>query len=79
MYYSLRYPKSFQGVSGFSKSLKENSGIDISHSALRRILKASLPYQVNVVKPKNFENRALYSRGIGIEAYTDPIFILYKT
>ena len=78
-YYSLKYPGSFQGVSVFRKALKDNSGIDIGHSALRRILKASLPYQVNVVKRKKFKTRALYSRGIAIEAYCDPIFIPYTT
>ena len=76
-YYSLKYPGSFQGVSVFRKSLRENSGIEIGYSALRRILKASLPYQVNVVKRKKFKTRALYSRGIAIEAYCDPIFIPY--
>ena len=54
-YYTLKYPGSFQGVSAFRKSLKENSNIDISEYALRHILKSSLPYQVNVVKPKNFK------------------------
>ena len=76
-YYSLKYPGSFQGVSVFRKSLRENSGIEIGQSALRRILKSSLPYQVNVVKRKKFKTRALYSRGIAIEAYCDPIFIPY--
>ena len=77
-YYTLKFPGSFQGVSVFRKSLKQNLGIDISHSALRRILKSSLPYQVNIVKPKKFQTRKLYSRGCWIEAYCDPIFIPYK-
>ena len=63
----------------FRKSLRENSDIDIGHSELRRILKSSLPYQVNVVKRKKFETRKLYSRGVGIEAYCDPIFVPYQT
>ena len=54
-YFSLKFPGSFQGVSVFRKSLKENLNIDISHSALRRILKSSLPYQVNIVKPKVYK------------------------
>ena len=78
-YYSLKYPGSFQGVSVFRKSLKKNSGIEIAHSTLRRILKSSLPYQVNVVKRKKFKTRPLYSRGVTIEAYCDPIFIPYST
>ena len=78
-YFSLRYPGSFQGVQVFRQALKDNDDIDISHSALRKILKSSLPYQVNVVKPKKFKTRAMYSRGIGIEAFCDPIFVPYKT
>ena len=78
-YFSLRYPGSFQGVQVFCQALKDNDDIDISHSALRKILKSSLPYQVNVVKPKKFKTRAMYSRGIGIEAFCDPIFVPYKT
>ena len=78
-YYTLKYPGSFQGVSAFRRSLKENSDIDITHSALRRILKSSLPYQVNVIKPKKFKTRALYSRGVHIEAYFNPIFVPYQT
>ena len=77
-YYSLKYPGSFQGVSVVRKSLKENSDIDITHSALRRILKASLPYQVNILKPKKFKTRSLYSRGVYIEAYCNSIFIPYQ-
>ena len=76
-YYSLKYPGSFQGISVFRKSLKENSGIEIGYSALRRILKSSLPYQVNVVKPKKFPKRANYSQGVWIQAFCDPIFIPY--
>ena len=78
-YYSLKYPGSFQGISVFRKSLKENSGIEIGYSALRRILKSSLPYQVNVVKRKKFQRRPLYSKGVTIEGYCDPIFIPYAT
>ena len=78
-YYTLKYPGSFQGVSAFLNSLKENSNIDISEYALRRILKSSLPYQVNVIKPKKFQTWALYSRGVGLEAYCDPILLPYKT
>ena len=74
-YYSFKFPSSFGGVSSFRKSLKQNLDIDISHAALRRILKSSLPYQVNVIKPKKFKTRKLYSRGCYIEAYCDPIFI----
>ena len=77
-YYSLKFPGSYQGIAVFRKSLKDNANIDISHSALRRILKSSLPYQVNIVKPKKFKTRKLYSRGCWIESYCDPIFIPYK-
>ena len=51
-YYNLKYPGSYQGVATFRQTLKDNSNIEISHSALRKILKSSLPYQVNVVKSK---------------------------
>ena len=74
-YYELKFPGSFQGISTFRQSLKDNLGIRISHSALRRILKSSLPYQVNVTKSRKFKTRANYSRGVYIECYADPIFI----
>ena len=74
-YFSLKFPGSFQGISTFRESLKDNLGIHIGHSALRRILKSSLPYQVNVTKSRKFKTRANYSRGVYIECYADPIFI----
>ena len=76
-YYTLKFPGSFQGVSTFRESLKNNLKIDISHSALRKILKSSLPYQVNITKSNRFPTRANYSRGVYIECYADPIFIPY--
>ena len=77
-YYNLKYPGSYQGVATFRQSLKDKSNIEISHSALRKILKSSLPYQVNVVKSKKIPKRANYSRGVYQEYYIDPIFIPYK-
>ncbi len=77
-YYNLKFPGSFQGVSVFQKALKKNLGINISHSALRRILKSSLPYQTNVVKPNKFKTRSLYSRGVYQECWIDPIYIPYS-
>ena len=77
-YHSLKHPGSYQGISVFRKSSKDNAGINISHAALRRILKSSLPYQTNFIKPKKFQTRKLYSRGYAIEAYCDPAFIPYK-
>ena len=76
-YYTLSYPASFQGVAAFRESLKKNDGINITHSALRRILKSSLPYQVNITKPKRFPKRANYSRGVYQECYCDPVYIPY--
>ena len=77
-YYTLKFPASFGGVSAFRQSLKDNLNIEISQAALRRILKSSTQYQVNVVKPKKFKTQKNYSRGVFIEAYCDPIFIPYK-
>ena len=77
-YSDLRFPGSFQGIPVFRKSLKQNRNITISHQALRRLLKSSLHYQVNVTKAKRFKNRPFYSRGVGIECYTDTVFISFK-
>ena len=77
-YYTASFPGSFQGVEVFRKSLKTNADISISHRALRRVLKSSLSYQVNIKKPKKFKTRALYSKGVYQESYTDPIFIPYQ-
>ena len=79
LYYSLRYPGSFQGVNVFRKSLIENSDIHVTEKDLRRILKSSLPYQVNKVKPKKFKTRSQVSKGVGIEAYCDPVFFPYQS
>ena len=77
-YFNLRFPGSFQGLPVFRKSLKQNLNIDISHRALQRLLKSSLYYQVNVTKAKRFKKRPFYSRGVGIEAFTDTVFIGLK-
>ena len=70
-YYDLRFPGSFGGVPVFRKSLQKNRGITISQQALQRLLKSSLHYQVNVTKAKRFKTRPFYSRGVGIEGFTD--------
>ena len=77
-YSDLRFPGSFQGIPVFRKSLQQNLGINISHRSLQRLLKSSLHYQVNVTKAKRFKKRPFYSRGVGIEAYTDTVFIGLK-
>ena len=76
-YYELWFPGSLQGVATFRESLKKNLNIKISQSALRKILKSSLPFQVNLIKAKKFPTRANYSRGVYIECYADPIFVPY--
>ena len=78
-YFDLRFPGSFQGIPVFRKSLQQYLGITISHGALQRLLKSSLHYQVNVTKAKRFKKRPFYSRGVGIEAYTDTVFISLKS
>ena len=78
-YSDLRFPGSYQGISVFRKSLKQNRNIDITHQALQRLLKSSLHYQVNVTKAKRFKKRPFYSRGVGIEAFTDTVFVSLKT
>ena len=77
-YYTPRFPGSFQGVKPFREALKSNLGIEISHEALRRLLKSSPPYQVHLKKPKKFPTRSTYSRGVFQECYLDPIFIPYQ-
>ena len=77
-YSDLRFPGSFQGIPVFRKSLKDNRNITISHQALQRLLKSSLHYQVNVTKAKHFKNRPFYSRGVGIECYTDTVFVALR-
>ena len=77
LYYNLKFPGSYQGIKTFKESLKDNANINISHSALRKLLKSSLPYQVNIVKPKKFPKRANYSQGVWIQAFCDPIFVPY--
>ena len=67
-YTNLRFPGSYQGVSTFRQSLKDNLNIDITHKALRKILKSFLPFQVNILKPKKFKKRANYSRGYRLNA-----------
>ena len=78
-YSDLRFPGSFQGIPVFRKSLQQNLGITINHRSLQRLLKSSLYYQVNVTKAKRFKKRPFYSRGVGIEAYTDTVFIGLKS
>ena len=78
-YTNLRFPGSFQGVSTFRQSLKDNLNIDITHKALRKILKSFLPFQVNILKPKKFKKRANYSRGVYIECYCDIVFFPIPT
>ena len=78
-YSDLRFPGSYQGIPVFRKSLKENRNINISHRALHNLLKSSLHYQVNVIRPKRFQKRPFYSRGVGIEAYTDTVFVSLKS
>ena len=77
-YYNLNFPGSFAGIKPFQKSLKENLKIEISHEALRRLLKTSLHYQTNFIKPKKFKTRHLYSQGTGIECYCDTVFVPLK-
>ena len=77
-YYTLSFPHAFGGVSSFRRSLKDNLDIDISHAALRRVLKSSLPYQINVIKSKKFPTRKLYTQGCFMEAYADPLFVNFK-
>ena len=74
-YFDLRFPGSYQGLPVFRKSLQKNLNINLSHRALQRFLKSSLHYQVNVTKAKRFKKRPFYSRGVGIEAFTDTVFI----
>ena len=78
-YTNLRFPGSYQGVSTFRQSLKDNLNIDITHKALRKILKSFLPFQVNILKPKKFKKRANYSRGVYIECYCDIVFFPIPT
>ena len=73
-YYDLRFPSSFGGVAPFRKALKD-VGINISHEALRRLLKSSVHYQTNFIKNVKLKRRKLYSAGFGIECYCDTIFI----
>ena len=56
-YQDLKFPGSFQSIKVFRESLKDNLDIDISHAALRRILKSFDPYQANVIKPKKFKTK----------------------
>ena len=74
-YYDLGFPASFGGLSTFKRALKDKLDIDISHAALRRVLKSSLPYQINVIKSKKFPTRPMYSQGCKIEAFADPLFV----
>ena len=78
-YTNLRFPGSYQGVSTFRQSLKDNLNIDVTHKALRKILKSFLPFQVNILKPKKFKKRANYSRGVYIECYCDIVFFPIPT
>ena len=77
-YFNLWFLGSYQGIPVFRKSLQEKLGITISHRALQRLLKSSLHYQVNVTKAKRFKRRPFYSRGVGIEAFTDTVFVSLK-
>ena len=77
-YTNLRFPGSFQGVSTFRQSLKDNLNIDITHKALRKILKSFLPFQVNILKPKKFKKRANYSRGYTLNATVTLYFSLFQ-
>ena len=77
-YFQLSFPGSFQGVAVFQQSLKDNLNITISRQALRRLLKSSLYYQVNFIKPQKFKHRPLVTRGVGIEAYCDTVFVPLK-
>ena len=74
-YYTLSFPASYMGVKPFQKSLKDNLDINISQDALRRLLKSSVHYQTNFMKKGKFQKRKLYSAGLGVECYSDTIFI----
>ena len=73
-YYDLRSPSSYGGVAPFRKSLKE-IGINITHDALRRLLKSSVHYQTNFIKNAKLQRRKVVSNGFGVECYCDTIFI----
>ena len=77
-YYKLKFPGSFQSVKTFRESLKKNLNIDIKYATLRKILKSSLPFQVNVIKPKKFPTRANYSRGVYIGKFMKYLSILHS-
>ena len=74
-YYTLSFAGSFSGVKTFQKSLKDNLDIDISQNALRRLLKSSVHYQTNFIKKSKFQKRKLYSAGVGVECFSDTVFI----
>ena len=74
-YYTLSFPSSFSNVRSFQKSLKDNLDIDIGQSALRRLLKSSVYYQPNFIKKIKFQKRKLYSAGVGVECFSDTVFI----
>ena len=78
-YYNPRFPGSMGRLPAFNNALKNKLNINISISALRRLLKtASLHYQVNVILGKHFKHRPFYSRGNFIEAWVDPVYINLK-
>ena len=78
-YYNPRFPGSMGRLPAFNNALKNKLNINISISALQRLLKtASLHYQVNVILGKHFKHRPFYSRGNFIEACVYPVYINLK-
>ena len=77
-YTNLRFPGSYQGVSTFRQSLKDNLNIDITHKALRKILKSFLPFQVNILKPKNSRKEPIILGGYTLNATVTLYFSPYQ-
>ena len=75
-YHDLKYRGSYQGVQVFRKALAEVDGIHVSSRALRRILTDDVLYATFMSK-KHFLQSHVVSKGVGIAALSDTVFMKY--
>ena len=75
LYHTLKYPGSFGGLDAFQKSLKANSGIDISRNKLRNILLNSELYATSMRNASKFLKRNIIADGVNIQSTSDIFYI----
>ncbi len=74
-----RFPSSFGSIASFHKALASELDIHVDLKELTSLLRRNLHYQTQVIRPRKFASRKLYSVGVGIQGLVDCAYIHFKS